>query len=61
MQNTIGIQEFFNIPSEVIVGQIEAIVNDVQPNVVKIGMIRSASAVRSITESLKKYPSQYVI
>lgn len=61
MQNTIGIQEFFNIPSEVIAGQIEAIVNDVQPNVVKIGMIRSAAAVRSITESLKKYPSQYVI
>ena len=51
VQNTIGIQDFYNIPPEVISGQIEAIVNDVQPQVVKIGMIRSAAAVRSITES----------
>lgn len=61
VQNTIGIQDFYNIPPEVISGQIEAIVNDVQPQVVKIGMIRSAAAVRSITESLRKYPPLYVI
>ena len=42
VQNTIGIQDFYNIPPEVISGQIEAIVNDVQPQAVKIGMIRSA-------------------
>lgn len=60
VQNTIGIQDFYDIPPEVIAGQIEAIVNDVQPRVVKIGMIRSAAAVAGITESLKKYPS-YVI
>ena len=60
VQNTLGIQDFYDIPPEVIAGQIEAIVNDVQPRVVKIGMIRSAAAVESITGALKKYPS-YVI
>lgn len=60
VQNTIGIQDFYDIPPEVIAGQIEAIVNDVQPKVVKIGMIRSAAAVESITDSLKKYPSHVI-
>lgn len=61
VQNTIGIQDFYNIPPEVISGQIEAIVNDVQPQAVKIGMIRSAAAVQSITWSLRKYRPRYVI
>ena len=40
VQNTLGIQEFFDIPAEIVSGQIEAIMNDMQPNIVKVGMIR---------------------
>ena len=41
-QNTLGIQEFFDLPATTVEGQIEAIVNDMQPAVVKVGMIRRA-------------------
>ena len=33
VQNTLGIQEFFDIPAEIVSGQIEAIMNDVQPDI----------------------------
>ena len=39
VQNTLGIQEFYDLPADTVTGQVEAIVNDVQPKVVKIGMI----------------------
>ena len=40
VQNTLGIQAFFDIPAEIVSGQIEAIMNDIQPSIVKVGMIR---------------------
>ncbi len=61
VQNTLGIQAFFDIPSEIVSGQIEAIINDMQPRVVKIGMIRSVDVLRSITDSLNKYKPEQII
>lgn len=61
VQNTLGIQAFFDVPAEIIAGQIEAVINDVQPSVVKIGMIRTVGAVEAIVEALRKYRPEYVI
>lgn len=55
VQNTIGIQGFYDIPADTIAGQIEAVVNDVQPQVVKIGMLRSAETVYKVAEIIRKY------
>ena len=41
VQTTLGIQEFFDLPAKIVEAQIEAVMNDVQPDVVKIGMIRT--------------------
>ena len=41
VQNTLGIQCFYDIPGNVVAAQLEAIINDVQPSVMKIGMIRN--------------------
>ncbi len=61
VQNTLGIQEFFDVPAEIVRGQIDAIMNDIQPMIVKIGMIRSVETLGVITEALSRYRPQYVI
>ena len=41
VQNTLGIQEFYDLPAAVVRSQIEAVVNDIEPQVIKVGLIRS--------------------
>ena len=60
-QNTLGIQEFYDLPAETIKGQIEAIVNDMQPAVVKVGMIRRADTVAQIAQLLRQHKPRHVI
>lgn len=61
MQNTLGIQEFYDIPAPIVAGQIEAIVNDVQPSVIKIGLVRSVAVVDVVIDVLKRHKPQYVV
>lgn len=61
IQNTLGIQSYFDLPPDTVRGQVEAIVNDVQPKVVKIGMIRTQSTLNVIVDLLKKYSPPFVI
>lgn len=61
LQNTLGIQEFYDLPATVVGGQIEAIVNDVQPQAVKIGMIRRTETLEVIVKALHRYTPQFVI
>lgn len=61
VQNTLGIQEFFDVPPAVVCGQIEAIVNDVEPQVVKVGMIRSVAVLDVVVGMLTKYHPRHVI
>ena len=51
VQNTLGIQEFFDIPAEIVSGQIEAIMNDMQPDIVKIGMIRRVETLNVVIDA----------
>ncbi len=60
-QNTLGIQEFYDLPASVVKGQMEAIVNDVRPEIVKIGMLRRVDVVRGIVEILRKHPPRAII
>ena len=61
VQNTLGIQEFFDIPADIVSGQIEAIMNDIQPSVVKVGMIRKVETLDVIIDALTKYRPDYII
>lgn len=61
VQNTLGIQEFFDIPAEIVSGQIEAIMNDIQPNIVKVGMIRRVETLEVVIGALVKYRPDYII
>ena len=61
VQNTLGIQEFFDVPAEIVSGQIEAIMNDIQPSVVKVGMIRKVETLDVIIDALTKYRPDYMV
>lgn len=61
IQNTIGIQDFHDLPPEVVSGQLEAIINDVQPEVVKIGMIRDSGVLDVVVGALRKYHPRAVV
>ena len=61
VQNTLGIQEFFDIPAEIVSGQIEAIMNDMQPNIVKVGMIRKVETLDVVIDALTKYRPEHII
>lgn len=61
VQNTVGIQAFYDLPADIVKGQIEAIINDMQPDTVKIGMIRTTDTLAVIVEALSKYRPHHII
>lgn len=61
VQTTLGIQEFFDLPAKIVEAQIEAVMNDVQPDVVKIGMIRTEEVLDVVVEELRKYKPRHVV
>ena len=61
IQNTLGIQEFFDIPASTVANQIEAIANDTQPDIVKIGMVRRLDTLSVIVSFLQRYKPAYVL
>ena len=61
VQNTLGIQEFFDVPAEIVSGQIEAIMNDIQPTIVKVGMIRRVETLGVVIDALTKFRPDYII
>ncbi|SES71926.1 hydroxymethylpyrimidine/phosphomethylpyrimidine kinase [Prevotella sp. kh1p2] len=61
MQNTVGIQQFYDLPATIVSGQMEAVLNDVQPDVVKIGMVRRIDVVEAICRSLERYRPRWVV
>lgn len=61
VQTTLGIQQFYDLPASIVNGQIEAIMNDFQPEVVKIGLIRNIETLRVVVNALHKYKPRHVI
>ena len=61
VQNTLGIQEFHDLPAQVVRQQAEAIVNDLQPQIVKIGLLRRIDVVEALADVLQRYRPQHVI
>ncbi|HEY9551165.1 MAG TPA: bifunctional hydroxymethylpyrimidine kinase/phosphomethylpyrimidine kinase, partial [Prevotella sp.] len=51
----------YDIPASTVSGQIEAIINDMQPEIVKIGMIRSVEVLNVLIDVLRRYKPRAVI
>jgi len=61
VQTTLGIQQFYDVPAAIVAGQIDAVMNDFQPEVVKIGLIRRKETLEVVVKALKKYRPRHVI
>ena len=61
MQTTLGIQEFFDLPANVLEQQVEAIMDDMSPAVVKIGMLRNQGQVKAVVRMLKRYSPRWIV
>lgn len=61
VQNTLGIQEFYDLPTQVVRQQVEAIINDLQPQIVKVGLLRRIDVVQMLAEMLERHKPRYLI
>lgn len=56
VQNTVGVSGIHAIPVEVVKAQIKAVMDDLKPSAIKIGMVHSAELAIGIAEVLGHYP-----
>lgn len=61
VQNTLGVSAVQPISPEIVRGQIEAVMEDLQPVVIKIGMVNDIQIVGVISDCLRKYAPKYVV
>lgn len=61
VQTTLGIQEIYDLPAEIVREQIEAVMNDMQPDVVKVGMIRNEEVLKVVVDELRRYKPRHII
>lgn len=56
VQNTMGVRKIYPIPIEAVADQIEAVLDDIVPQAIKIGMVHTPQLVETIVNTLNKYP-----
>lgn len=61
VQNTTGVRAIHTIPAEIVRGQIEAVMEDLHPKAVKIGMVSDVEIVRAIVGCLRQYRPEYIV
>lgn len=61
VQNTLGVRDVQAMSPEIVRGQIEAVMDDLEPVAIKIGMVNDVQTVRVISDCLRKYAPEYVV
>lgn len=61
VQNTTGVRAIHPVPPEFVRGQIEAVMEDLSPDAIKIGMINDLMIVRIVAECIRKYNPRHVV
>lgn len=52
VQNSMGITDVYDMPADLIVGQVKAIYEETHPDVVKVGMVNTPDAIRMIRDEI---------
>lgn len=60
-QNTLGVQDVFNIPVDFIDKELKSVFDDERPHALKTGMIAEADMMKLVGEYIKKYQLPYVM
>jgi len=60
-QNTLGVSGVLELPIDIIEAQIDAVVADLRPDVVKTGMIASIEIIGAVAERLRRYELRQLV
>ena len=55
VQNTKGVYGIQKVEAGIVSGQIKAVMDDIHPDAIKIGMVNDSDTIHAIAETLKKY------
>ena len=61
VRNTTGLKSIHSIPQASIKEQIEVVMEDIIPDVVKIGLLNDTETIRTVADCLRKYHPRYVV
>ncbi|MBB6501769.1 bifunctional hydroxymethylpyrimidine kinase/phosphomethylpyrimidine kinase [Pedobacter cryoconitis] len=60
-QNTTGVKDLHHLPTSIVIAQIEAVLSDIRPNAIKIGMISNPEVLLAVYGVLKHYQAIPII
>lgn len=61
VQNTTGVSGVMAVSPETVAGQIRAVMDDMEPAAVKIGMVNDCATIKAIAASLRAYSPQWLV
>ncbi len=61
VQNTLGVYDIQALRPEIVGGQIRAVMDDIAPMAVKIGMVNDAQTIHAIAEALDEYEGVQIV
>lgn len=57
-QNTLGVSTVYEVPADVILAQVRAVLDDIGADAVKVGMLGTAATAQAVARSLAQLPAQ---
>lgn len=60
-QNTIGVSAIQPIAPNVVAAQLRAVMDDIRPDAIKIGMVNDAATIRTIADVLAEYKPRHLV
>ncbi|XP_038680651.1 thiamine biosynthetic bifunctional enzyme TH1, chloroplastic isoform X2 [Tripterygium wilfordii] len=60
-QNTVGVQDVFIVPEDMVAKQLKSVLSDMHVNVVKTGMLPSAGIVNVLSQRLREFPVRALV
>ena len=61
VQNTLGVLAIQAIRSEIVAGQIRAVMDDIKPTAIKVGMVNDQATIMAIADTLQQYSPQKLV
>ncbi len=60
-QNTLGVQDVFDIPLSIITAQIKSVMDDLKPDYVKLGMLSNVDTIKVVSKKLAEYENIKIV
>lgn len=60
-QNTVGVTAVHEIPSDVVGAQVDAVISDINPDAIKVGMLFSPAIIEAVAKALANYGGPVVV